>query len=48
MDSHFFYRNGRKKHLLKSEIKAEITFIFSNEHVSDLNVQYDLIWWEYA
>ena len=32
----------------KSEIKAEITFIFSNEHVYDLNVQYDLIWWEYA
>ena len=37
MDSHFFYRNMRK-----------ITLILSNEHVYDLNVQYDLIWWEYA
>ena len=41
MDSHFFYRK------IKVDI-GKITFIFSNEHVYDLNVQYDLIWWEYA
>ena len=29
-------------------IMRKITFILSNEHVYDLNVQYDLIWWEYA
>ena len=29
-------------------IMRKITFIPSNEHVYDLNVQYDLIWWEYA
>ena len=28
--------------------RKKITFILSNEHVYDLNVQYDLIWWEYA
>lgn len=29
-------------------VMRKITFICSNEHVYDLNVQYDLIWWEYA
>ena len=29
-------------------VMRKITFILSNEHVYDLNVQYDLIWWEYA